>query len=92
MVQRVLLIVDSHGGNVTVTPADMRVEAVLVLGDVWALWALEPHASHNVLVLHMTMDATLGSQQLGTRVAHETPILLGDVFLDECGLQGSLAD
>ena len=80
-VKGILLIVESPS-NLTVLPADVRVEAVFVLGDVRTLWTLEPHASHHMQVLHVAGDASLG-HHLVARVAHETPICLGDVFIDE---------
>ena len=80
-VQSILLVVESSG-NLTVLPADVRVEAVFVLGDVRALRTLEPHASHHMQVLHMAGNASLGHHFVA-RDAHETPICLGDVFIDE---------
>ena len=80
-VKGILLIVESSG-NLTVLPADVRVEAVFVLGDVRALRTLELHASHHMQVLHVAGDASLG-HHLVARVAHETPISLGDIFVDE---------
>ena len=80
-VERVLVVVESLGPRVP--PADVRLEAVLVLGDVRALGALEPHAGVHVQVLHVARDPSPGRQHLVAWVAHETPIHLGDVFVDE---------
>ena len=79
--QCILLIIESHGGNVTVTLADMRVEAAFVLSNVRALGALEPHTSHNVMVHNMTGKASLVNQQFFTWIAHEPSIGFGDIFL-----------
>ena len=84
-VESVLVVVESLGPRVP--PADVRLEAVLVLGEVRALWALELHAGHHVQVFHMSGDASLGREQLVARVAHETSICLSDVFVDECILK-----
>ena len=84
-VQSVLVVIESLGPRVP--PADVRLEAVLVLGDVGALRALEPHAGVHVQVLHVAGDPSPGRQHLVARVAHETPVHLGDVFVDECILK-----
>ena len=70
-----------------VPPADVRLEAVLVLGEVGALWALELHPDIDVQVLHVAGDASLGRQHLVARVAHEAAVSLSDIFIDECVLK-----
>ena len=80
-VQCVLLVVESLGA--WVSPAAVRLEAVLVLGDVAAFRTLEPHSGINVQVLYVAEDPSLCGQHLVARVAHETPISLSDIFVDE---------
>ena len=68
-VDGVVVVVESLRARVPA--ADVRLEAVLVLGQVGALRALEADACVDVEVLDVAQDAALGRQHLVARVAQE---------------------